>query len=203
MSGAAVAAAGLLAVIPTAAFAGDLDNDPGKLAEVQVLPDGALSSTFTVPRSEPGVMRPNASIIHSGTLASTGTKTISVPGGSTGGLRASFSSPVTSYNADTFYRVSGTSQGIWLGSSPYNASSITLTDTVWAGGISPTVSAGPVGVGMYTDGSTFTYSTTLANAYVLNHSFSGLEFSGLIWNINERSQVEAQFGGYSFLQITN
>ncbi len=199
----AVAAAGLLALAPTAAFADDVDNDPGKLAEVQVLPEGPLSSTYTVPLPEPGVVYPFATVWGTGTLAASGTTNITPPGGSTGGLRASFSSPVAAYNSGTFFQVHGTSQGIWLGSSPFNASSITLTDTLWAGGISPTVSAGPVGAGFYTDGATFTYSTSLNNAYVLNHSYTGLEFSGLIFTINERSQVQAVFGGSSFLQITN
>lgn len=200
----ALAVASSLVLIPTAAFADDdVDNDPGKLAEVQVLPEGPLNSTYTVPLPEPGAIYPFATVWGTGTLASSGTTYITPPGGSTGGLRASFNSPVTAYSSGTFFRVHGTSQGIWLGASPYNASSITLTDTLWASGISPTVSAGPVGGGFYTDGATFTYSTSLNNAYVLNHAYTGLEFSGLIFTINERSQVQATFGGSSFLQITN
>jgi len=196
-----------IALIPTAAMASDTPPPPGdspaKLSQITVDPTGPNVSTLSFGQtgSKSAGVTPNATRINSGTLSATGTKIITPAGGSRAGLYDAFSSSVTV--ASTYTNLHGTSQGVWEGSSPLDASKISLVDSISTTGIGLSFNAGPIGVDFGHSSDSWTYSTSLANNYNLSHSYSGLQFGGAVLTVSESSQVTANFGSASYTQITN
>lgn len=205
LSTVAVAALLFMGAGSAAADEGDVHNAPEKAAYIpQVQVPGTSNSTLQVLRSpSKGEASTNATWTHSGKIWAEQGMTVDPPGGQRGGIMASFQSDAESLNVGTFWRVNGWSYAQWSGMVPYAPTTLTLTDKIWAGGIAPTVSAGPVGAGMYTTGSEWGYTSTHANEFHVTHHYSGLEFSGLIVTINQNATVAAVFGTASFIHTTN
>lgn len=139
--------------------------------------------------------------INSGVLSGTGTKIITPPGGSRGGLYDAFTSSVAVTSTNT--TLHGSSQGMWEGSRPLNAKTISLDDRISTSGIGVSFSAGPIGADFGHSSDSWTFSSSRSASYNVKHSYSGLQFGGAVLTVSESSQVTAVFGGSSFAQITN
>lgn len=96
----------------------------------------------------------------------------------------------------------GHSWGRWLGSNPFNATSMTLADTYKAEGVSVTVSY-PAGAGFSGSGDTVTWSGSVSNTWTIDHYYNGIHFSTGWWfsGFRQSTRTDAQFGS-SFYSTT-
>lgn len=116
-----------------------------------------------------------------------------------------FSTNLTPNYLGTVVRVDGSSSAKWFGTSPFNASAITLKDTIWANSLSFTsinVGSSP-SAGISVTGNAITYSSNVSNSWQNNHYYAGWEFSGLLLNINQSATASYRFGSKTFFQTVN
>ena len=133
------------------------------------------------------------------TLNKTYSKTITPPGGTSGTIRVHLQSSDPYPGAETWVVFNGSSYAKWLGSTPFNAKAITLTDHLHVDGIAVSVSLPPSFSG---SGSDATYTNSVSNNWQLNHSFSNVRFGCLIcYGIGQDATATFQFGS-SFYTIS-
>lgn len=195
---------GLIGMAPVAAYA---DDSPAK-DTTQYTPD---QNSVPVPQSSPssGGMHTNTTIPEgngspAGHLSDDQKASAHPSGGSSSTIETGFNTTVTFGGSGTSAAFSGTSFGRWNGSSPFNASSIGLTDYVSDAAIgvsSVNISSNP-SIGLTVTGSEIKYSNTVNNNYKNTHSFSGWKFSGALLSVTEDSQVVARFGSATFIKHT-
>ncbi len=179
-------------------------NDPSKGYAYEVTQP---STTYLLPAGGGAVPKTRASnwaLV--GALKASGTQTITPPSGTAGSISSYFNSNLVSANGGTIVTLSGTSNAAWLGSNPYNATKVGLTDTIWANAIGVTgVSAGNGGwsVSIGVNSSSTSYSTEVSNAWINSHSYSGIQFSGLLLNVNQNVSGAFTFGTKTFFQTVN
>lgn len=179
------------------------ENDPSKNVTVQ---SDSNNGTFLLPRGGGTPVRSRASIWYvTGALNGYKSATIVPPGGGSGIVVTQFSSNVVGSQLDTVATVSGSSSAKWLGGNPFNASSISLTDTLWANSVGVTsVNVGSgIGAGISVSGSTITYSNTVSSNWQNIHNYSGWQFSGLLLNVNQSATAAYRFGSTTFIQAVN
>lgn len=127
-------------------------------------------------------------------LSASYTKTITPPGGSSGPIKVYFSSSDPYTIPETRVTFNGSSYAKWLGSTPYNATKVTDTDTWKASGIAVSISL-PPGIGFSGSGDTATWTTSVSNNWQINHYFNNVQFNAFdIWAIDEYVSGTFQFG---------
>jgi hypothetical protein len=132
-------------------------------------------------------------------LANTYSKTITPPGGRAGTITVHFQSTEAYPGLETWVTFSGTSYGKWLGSTPFNASKVTLTDHMHVDGISVNVSYPP---GFTGSGSDVSFTNSVSNNWQVNHSFDNIHFTCFAcFGIAEDATATFQFGS-SFYTIS-
>lgn len=188
----------------TASWAEDLPVDDPSKGQVD-LNNGSVTQ-YLLPiggGTQPKTRASNWSL--SGALKSTGSQTVKPPAGAAGTITTSFSSNLVVSNINTLVTVSGNSSAKWWGSSPYNASAVGLTDQIWANSLSFTgVSVGS-GWGVSLGGvtATATFGNEVPNNWANIHSYSGVQFSGLLINVNQNATASFRFGSTTFFQVVN
>ena len=131
-------------------------------------------------------------------LTGTSSQTIS-PSGVSGVIRVSFTSSDPYPGAETSVTFNGTSYARWLGSTPFNATSVRLVDSWHADGLGVAVGY-PGGIGIVGSGSDASWDDTDLNTWRVEHSFSGVKFHGLdIIGIRENIAGYFKFGVHSYL----
>jgi len=191
------------------AYADEQDDDPGKLAIHEQSEPTPGNGTVTAPPKKTessGDVSTDSTIpvwtsTTPRTLADSARKSITPPGGKKATLATGYSSKVY-FTQSVKAKVNGTSYGRWLGTSPVNASSVGLTDNIWATSIGITsVSVGASGgsAGASVINSTIVYSNTVSSTWRNEHNYSGYTFSGLLMNVSQTSSVAARFGSSTFI----
>ena len=179
-----------------------LDNDPAKGA---VPADITSHSAFVFPAGGGAPIKTRASNWNlSGALQGSAARTIS-PAGAAANISTGFTSNLSSSNFYTICTVSGNSSAMWFGTKPYNASAVMLTDTIWANSLGITgVSVGG-GWGVSAGGVTAstTFSNEVPNSWKNTHNYAGVQFSGLLLNVNQNSSGLFRFGTASYAVIAN
>lgn len=198
----AVSAAALLTVgLSSPANAAD---DSGKLANV-----GPISqSNFRSPvvRIHPGGSSGITPQVtgSGGQIVGYSGVTITPPGGTSGTFAQGFTSYYTAGSGLTSAYInvtSGSSYSRWYGSTPYNADSIGLSNSVWVGGLGVSISVGgSSGVGFSVSNDTVTMSNSVANNWRNEHAFTNIDFSTAlaIWGPYENSSDSATFSYQTF-----
>lgn len=181
-----------------------VSNDPGK---VKVAPLVANSSGRTAAShlATGGSARVTPMTTGSGgSIHASHSVAITPPGGRRGSLAQGFSSHYSSHTGvfTSYYQISsGSSYARWLGSSPYNASKISLTDRLWVGGVNISVSIGASpSAGVSISDKKVTMSSAVSRNWRNEHSFSNVKFSThvAIWGPYENSADSATFGYKTF-----
>jgi hypothetical protein len=178
-------------------------DDPGKVAEhestlvstdvvgstVRLQDDLSRGSLTTDPDA---TVKP---IIHrTVSISDVGSKVIRPSGGVRGTITTGFASSVTCPGNCSRYEIEGKSYGKWLGTTPYNATSISLRDKYWVAGIATTVSI-PWGAGFSAGGESATWSGSVSKAWRITHQYSGVHFSGLpLFSYSQKSTATFKFG---------
>ena len=101
---------------------------------------------------------------------------------------------------------SGSSYTHWLGSSPYNASEMGLTDNIWVGGVAISISVGSGGgFGITVGNNTVTLSSSYGNTWQIAHSYYNVDFSThlAIWGPYQNSSASASFTWQTFYNNIN
>ena len=97
---------------------------------------------------------------------------------------------------------SGDSNTYWLGASPFDASSMSLTDNIWVGGvaISISVGSGGPGVGIGVSNNTVTMSSSYGPTWEIAHSYYNVDFSTniAIWGPYQSGNASASFTWQTF-----
>jgi len=122
-------------------------------------------------------------------------ETITPPHGLSGEIDVGFSTPYThscSFVSCSIYINGGKSYADWLGSTPFNARSITLTDKISTGGFAVSVSV-PSGVGFSVSGSTVSLTSTVSNNWEINYSYSGIRFKSYVFLLGPSQSDLASF----------
>lgn len=91
-----------------------------------------------------------------------------------GVIRVHGQSSVSYPSAETWVIFSGSSYAKWLGSTPYNANNIQLTDRLHVDGLAVSVS---IPSGFSGSGSDLYFTNSFNNTWQVNHSFSNVRFS--------------------------
>lgn len=126
-------------------------------------------------------------------IGDSGSKVIRPPGGVRGTITTGFSSKVTCPGNCARYEIEGKSYAKWLGTTPYNATSISLRDKYWVAGIATSVSI-PWGAGFSAGGDTATWSGSVNKAWKISHSYSGVHFSGVpLLSYSQKSTATFRF----------
>src|SRR5258708_7203341 len=99
------------------------------------------------------------------------TKSITPPGGHTGNITVGFTSSDPYPGAETSVTFNGTSYARWLGSTPFNATSVGLTDHFHVDAILPSVGY-PSGVGFTGSGGDVYWVDSDTNVWHEEHNFS-------------------------------
>lgn len=137
-------------------------------------------------------------------LYPSGSRNITPPGGSTAAIQAYGHSYVQVPFIETSANyTSDTSTVQWLGSTPFNATSVTHTDTWSNDGISISVSISwPPGIGFSGSGSSAGWTTTVSNTWRTTHDWDSVYFSAFdIYTIHFNVTGSFQFGS-SFYGVT-
>ena len=131
------------------------------------------------------------------TLAGTYTKTITPPGGSAGTIAVHFQSTADYPHPESWVDFDGSSYAKWLGLTPFNATSIRLTDHWHVDGLFVTFSVPPSFSG---GGSDLSLTNQITNGWQINHSFFNLHATCLCVQVIEDATATFQFGS-SFYTI--
>ncbi|HEX9030825.1 MAG TPA: hypothetical protein VF834_03205 [Streptosporangiaceae bacterium] len=135
--------------------------------------------------------------------------TITPHNGSSGGFNMGFSSSyVSGCDFWSCWRNvnSGNSYTNWLGSSPYDASSMGLTDNIWVGGVAISVSIGSGGgFGISVSNSTVTLSSSYGPTWQIAHNYYNVDFSThvAIWGPYQNANASASFTWQTFYNNIN
>lgn len=177
-------------------------DDPAKVAEHEssltvtdvVGPTVRLQDELT---RTPIATNPDATvkplIYRTVSISDTGSKVIRPPGGIRGTITTGFSSKVTCPGNCSRYEVEGKSYGKWLGTTPYNATSISLRDKYWVAGIVTSVSI-PWGAGFSAGGESATWSGSVNKAWQITHHYSGVHFTGVpLLSYSQKSTATFRF----------
>jgi hypothetical protein len=126
-------------------------------------------------------------------LSSTYSKSIA-PSGVSGTIKVHQQSTVQYPGLETWTDFDGSSYAKWLGSTPWNASKITLTDALHTDGIAVSVSI-PPGGSFSGSGSDATYTNSVSNSWQISHTFYNIHFSCLIcYGVRHTATATFQFG---------
>jgi len=198
-----VTVVGLLGANTPAWAEGPVKDDPSKGVALDF---SKQSSSYAFERGGGAPVRTRASNwTKTGALQASRRTTVTPPGGNAGTIFTSFSSNLTADNLGTTCSVNGTSSAAWLGLVPYNATSVTLGDEIWANAVAfISVSAGSgwgVNVGLNT--AEVNQVNTVQNGFQNNHSYSGIQFSGALLNVNQSASANYRFGTSTFYQVVN
>lgn len=129
-------------------------------------------------------------------------ETIAPLTGTSGEIEVGFDTPFThscGFFSCSIDIVGGNSYAYWLGSTPFNAGSISLTDEISVGGIAVSVSV-PSGLGFSVSGKTVTLTSTVYNNWENLHSYSGIGFKSyvLLTGPSQSDLAKFTFGDRSF-----
>lgn len=128
-------------------------------------------------------------------LSSTYSQTIS-PSGVAGTIRVHQQSSVDYPAAEVWTKFTGSSYAKWLGSTPTNASQITLTDQLHTDGIAVSISLPPGFTGGGTDAY---YTNSVSSTRTLTHSFWNIHFSCWIcYGVRHTATATFKFGNKFF-----
>lgn len=130
-------------------------------------------------------------------LGNTYSRAYTPPGGQSSTILVHFSSTDPYTVPETEVTFNGNSYAKWLGSSPYNATRITLRDTFHVDGLTFWASIPP---GMQNQGGDIVFENSVSNNWAIYHSFSNIKANGLIWNIRELAGATFQFSN-NFVSI--
>jgi hypothetical protein len=133
-------------------------------------------------------------------LAGTYTKTITPPGGTSGNITVHFESTADYPHPESWVNFDGSSYAKWLGSTPYNATSVQLSDHWHVDGIGVTVSVPP---GFSGGGGDLYLTNTVTNNWKVTHTFNNLHFNCLCWGVAEDATATFQFGTSFYTIQTN
>ena len=191
-----------------AAFA---DNDSGKVANTSSADTAAQSASSGIVRlkvDKASGITPDVTG-SGGTIHGYHAVTITPPGGSAGTFNQGFTSHYSSgcgLITCTINVSSGSSYTHWLGSKPFNANRMSLTDKVWVGGTNISVSVGSSpSAGISVSNSTVTMSSAVSNTWRVEHEFYNIKFSTHIamWGPYENSADSATFSWKTFYDNIN
>jgi hypothetical protein len=156
-------------------------------------------STLNAPK--PGQVSPDLN--NNKTLSSSSSITRTPPGGSAGTLQ----SKGYSYVQVPFFETSATytnnaAHTYWLGSSPFNASSIKLSETWSNSGVSISLSF-PLGAGFSGTGGSTTDTTSVSHNWQVNSYVDTVKFSAFdIYRVRHTVAGKFQFGTTAFTVTT-
>lgn len=177
-------------------------DDPAKVAEHE----SSLSRTDVVGTTVrvqgdltrmPIATNPDATvkpvIYRTVSISDSGSKVIRPSGGIRGTITTGFSSKVRCPSNCPRYEVEGNSYAKWLGTTPYNATSISLRDKYWVAGVVTSVSI-PWGAGFSAGGESATWSGSVNKAWKITHQYSGVHFSGIpLLSYSQKSTATFRF----------
>ena len=198
---AVIAAVATTVAVGAPAYASD---DPGKTS-IDAKADHAVnrSAVVNLTASARPMVSPNATG-SGGHINGYHAVSITPPGGRRGtfnqGFRSNYSHGCGFWTC-TINVSSGSSYTHWLGSSPYSASRMSLTDRVWVGGtnISVSIGASP-SAGVSVSNHTVTMSSAISRNWRIAHSFYNVKFSTHVamWGPYENSSDSATFSYRTF-----
>jgi hypothetical protein len=143
-----------------------------------------------------GGLQPADTTFSQGTLADSKSAAAHPTGGSSSTIKTGYSTTVTLFGDESVF--TGTSYGEWLGATPVDASSISLTDSLSVASVgSVGISAG--GSGVTTGASVVQIKSTVSKTRKVTHSFSNVTFTGLIISETEDSILSVSFGSQLFV----
>lgn len=124
------------------------------------------------------------------------------PGGNWGQQYVAFSSNIYYPTLETWASFSGNSNTQWWGCCPWNANSVTLSDSFMVSGIAVSVSL-PPSVGFSGSGSNASYSTTNSNNWINSHQYSGVDFNAFdLYSVGQNTCSSMQFSWKGFYTCT-
>jgi len=143
------------------------------------------------------------------TISAIGTVAYTPPGGTKANLTDQFSSHV--WWTTTFWSVSvsatGSAKSAWLGSKPYNATKMSLTNQVSTSGIaiSASVGSGGAGISLSSSGNTVKMTSSASNTWQLNQTYSGVKFTTVfgITSASEQATGTYTFGSSSYFHTVS
>jgi hypothetical protein len=133
---------------------------------------------------------------HNTNLDPGSSRRITPPGGTTGTIKTTGHSYVKVPFLETSANYTNNSSAVsWLGSRPFNATSITHTDHWHNSGISISVSVSwPPGIGFSGSGGSASWTTTTKGTWKTTHSWDSVRFGGVITKIHYDVTGSFQFG---------
>jgi hypothetical protein len=137
--------------------------------------------------------------------------TITPHNGSSGGFNMGFHSSYSS--GCDFWSCwrninSGNSYANWLGSSPWNADNMGLTDNIWVGGVAISISVGippSAGIGVSVNNNTVSMSSSYGPTWQIAHNYQNVDFSThvAIWGPYQSGSSSASFTWQTFYNNIN
>ena len=197
----------IMALIVYLGFAGTAyaDDDPGKVSlDSSSMHTNERSSVVTLDAKRSGSAASPNSTGHDGQINGFHAITIRPPGGRSGTFAQGFNSHYSSHCGWFTCNInvsSGSSYARWLGSTPYNAKSIGLTDRVWVGGVNVSISVGSSpSAGVSISENKVTMSSSVRNHWRNEHSFGNINFSTHVsmWGPYQNSSDSATFSYRTF-----
>lgn len=154
-------------------------DNPGKLLVIGSTSQNSLH--FPASKSPSAVGSGVVPLVTGSGGSITAEKDVVVPTSGSGTFATGFSSSYTQGGATPHWvNIAGSSWAYWLGSTPYNADQVSLSDSWWISGLGVSVSI-PGGVGFSTSNDTATFSNTVLNNWRNDHNFSGIDFSAALF----------------------
>ncbi len=131
-------------------------------------------------------------------LSGSDAQIITPPGGKQGDITVSFTSSDPYRVPETRVTFAGSSKAQWLGSVPFNATTVTLIDSWHVDAIAPSVGY-PSGIGITGSGGDASWSDPNNNTWHVTHNFSGIQFNAIdIVGISETATGRFKFGTTSW-----
>jgi hypothetical protein len=204
--GLAVGAAVALVLTPSAAMAADEDqvsNDPAKVQvhEADVVPENAVVGPTLSLRETTKDVGTNATtpvpLNSTTTLSDSGSRVVQPPGGLNGEITTGFTSQVYGGANAGSVTVSGDSYARWLGTTPRDADSVSLTDKFWVANAGASVSI-PPGVGWSGGTAEATYSNDFGPTWESYHNYADVKFDGVLFSYSQTSTGGFRFGSQTF-----
>jgi hypothetical protein len=175
------------------------DDAAWKVASSPTQPaPGHGTYTFPTQKKSSGPVT-NVTVTGDATLTDSVAKTIK-PGSKSANIQTGYTTTFDSTSTGGTFK-NGTSYAKWLGTSPVNASSLTLEDAWSVAGIVTSVSL-PAGISFSGSGNERTWSTTVSNNWTTSHDFSNIGFKGALVSATEDVSMSVKFGTQFFSTST-
>ena len=186
---AATAAVFLTLGVTSAAYGAD---DVGKLKIAGLISQNSLPSV-TSPRTVTGIVPLVTG--SGGQIYAHADQVITPAGGASGTFTTGFSSTYTSGGSLTqWFNIGGSSYARWLGTTPYNADQVGMSDSFWVSALSVSISF-PASAGYSVSNDKVTLSNTIPNNWHNEHNYSNINFSSsLMWS----GPYESAMGSVTF-----